>query len=65
MATDIRCHERHDFLAKDMGWKYLLCTSLQDVQKIRQKSSNFSNLKTILQCFEFDAQENKRMFSVF
>ena len=30
---------------KDMVWKYLLCTSLQDVQKI----------------FKFGAQESKRM----
>ena len=46
---------------KDMVWKYLLCTSLQDVQKIQWNSRNFSNPKIILQCFKFGAQESKRI----
>ena len=46
---------------KDMVWKYLLCTSLQDVQTIQWNSRNFSNPKIILQCFKFGAQESKRI----
>ena len=46
---------------KDMVWKYLLCTSLQDVQKIQLNSRNFSNPKIILLCFKFRAQESKRI----
>ena len=46
---------------KDMVWKYLLCTSLQDVQKIQWISRNFLNPKITLQCFKFGAQESKRI----
>ena len=46
---------------KDMVWKYLMCTSLEDVQKIQWNSRNFSNPKIVLQCFKFGAQESKRI----
>ena len=61
MAKDIQHPVRHNFLPKDMGCKYLLCTSLQDAQKIPWNWRNFSTLMTILQCFTFGAQENKRI----
>ena len=46
---------------KDMVWKYLLCTSLQDVQRYNETQETSQNPKIILQCFKFGAQESKRI----
>ena len=45
MAKDIQHPERHNFFAKVMGYKYLLCTYLQDAQRYHKTQDSSQILR--------------------